>query len=206
MRKTKSIMKKLLAILSIIACSLCLYSNALQAQIPISPNGITVVSDTTDADDSVTYADEDSSAAQVITLNGKNIESFFNLNRHLFDFLGVGAFGMFIICLLVFILIVLAPILLIALVLYLLLRKRKNSPACAQPGQQTAAKDDTAGSSYEKKDKAIMHIAIGIGIGIALYILDSLIGTAIGILIACYGIGEYANACRLANKEKKDRQ
>ncbi len=199
-------MKKLLAILSTIACSLCLYSNALQAQIPVSPNGVTVVSDTTDTDDSVIYTDEDSSAAQVITFNGKNIESFFNLNRHLFDFLGAGAFGMFIICLLVFILIILAPLLLIALVLYLLLRKRKVPTACTQPDQQTTAKEDTATSSYEKKDKAIIHIAIGIGIAIALYILGSLIGTAIGIVIACYGIGEYANACRLANKEKKDRQ
>ena len=199
-------MKRIVPILFFWIGWLCMHGSFAQAQIRSSTNGVTVVSDTTDIDDSVVYSDEDSDAAQVITSNDWGLDCIYNINHHLFDFFGVSTLGMFIACVIGLVLIVLAPILLIAFVLYLLLRKRNGRTVGARRQVGTVVMEDETCTSNEKKENAILHIAIGVGISLAMYILDifgSSLGMAIGVLIACYGIGELVNACRRGNQGKR---
>lgn len=202
-------MKRIVPILFFWIGWLCMHGSFARAQIQPSASGVTVVSDTTDIDDGVVYSDEDSDAAQVITSNDWGLDRIYNVNHHLFDFFGVSALGMFIACLIGMALIVLAPVLLIALVLYLLLRKRNSRNVGARQQQGTAVVGNEQCTSNEKKEKAILHIAIGVGISLAMYILDifgSRVGMAIGVLIACYGAGELVNACRGGNQGKRKNQ
>lgn len=195
-------MKRIVPILFFWIGWLCIHGSFVRAQIQPSTSGVTVVSDTTDIDDSVVYSDEDSDATQVITSNNWGLDCLYNFSPHLFDFFGVSALGMFIACLIGIVLMVFAPVLLIALVLYLLLRKRNVRTASARQQEGTAVVGNETHTSNEKKEKAVLHIATGVGISLAMYILDifgSSLGMAIGVLIACYGVGELVNACRGGN-------
>ena len=203
-------MDRLYTLLIFLIGSVCL--NTVGAQIPVTPNGVTVTSDTTDTDeaDSAVWVASSGSNGRTVVFDGEDVTDFFGMLRTMLAFLGGsgGVGGLLLLVLVATLLFVLAPIGLIVLVLWLLLRRRRHASVAPETGPEVVA--STMGitrgviPSDEKKEKAVLHIAVGVGICIALYILGSRLGAAVGIIVTCYGVGEYVNALRCARKERKD--
>ena len=149
----------------------------------LESDGVTLVSDTTDT----IVAGEDDVVSDAIptfpTLNGNLGVISDLLNGDVLPFL----MGWPIILIIVlFLLFLLGPIIVVILLLWLLFRKNKQqAPPSSEPSQ---IRDVTVRENG--KDRAVRHIAVGIGLVAFFLIIDWNLGAAVGALLACYGVGE----------------
>lgn len=196
-------------------------------------DSVTAVSDTTDSDDesldtaatttTIDLDDANDDASSLFDLT--NIRHHSRWIQNLFDWAALGVGGLAIVFVL---LLLLSPILAIILIIWLIARSGRRSPPIARPTETAqdgkhntqihASIAQEAGKTFrqrpytvrqsidDKKDRATLHIALGIGIIIFFIIIYSRTFIAIGALLTCYGVGEYINARReeRRNDEQND--
>ncbi len=179
--------------------------------------GITAISDTTDLldtwDKEGENNDEDSVSYTTINVGSGGMpsfkgwftgwldDSFDDENFSFGNLFTGGSIVIGIIMGLVTLFILGLPILFVILLIYLLTsRRRKRTTHPNETVQGNAL--EIPETIEDKKDQAIMHMAVGVGIVILCWIIGVKVGIGIGFLLLCYGIGEYINAIR--RKKRKD--
>lgn len=172
--------------------TLALPFTVCKAQQTNTTTSITVVSDTTDSEDFDSPFDDEEDLAESPTITTIDFDdNFFGFGNLVGHMLNLGFF--------MFLLILAAPLIIIALLIYLLLRRKNTGPRFATQ-QPTSSDMKTETDTSQLKERAILHMAVGVGIIIALALFASKLGMAAGIVLTCYGIGEYINARRKDNQ------
>lgn len=183
-----------------------------------SPGGsVTAVSDTTDNDDAegtvldTLYENPD---------NGRALPSWLKFpgwdahDSGLFNLFGMSGIALTTLFIFFAIFLNLLPFLLILLVVWLIVRRHRNSRkagACAPSAtlqEKQYATMQQPDNPYERinkrKDAAIIHISLGIGMILFFIIIYVKLCIGIGCVLACYGIGEYINAKREERRNNDD--
>lgn len=161
--------------------------------------GIEAFSDTT-VDDTVIAMPQQSYSVHV------GSDDFDGMMKH-FNMWTGGLFGMFTF---VMVLIILAPLILIALIIYLIYRNRKQKmyidKMARENGQPTSAnmQSVTVEPSDAEWRSGIRNVSIGLGLACLFYFIDLGLGIGIGLLLACYGAGQMFMARSASSKKKKD--
>ncbi|MGI6244090.1 MAG: DUF6249 domain-containing protein [Prevotella sp.] len=110
--------------------------------------------------------------------------------------IGVGGVIIAVLVILALLLCALAPFILIALIIRYLINRHNNSVTLAEKAMETGQpipdelKPLTPESPDYYKRKGIKNIAIGVGLALMFFIWDSDMLAGIGLLIACWGIGQ----------------
>lgn len=212
---TATFLRQILS-LSVLLLALCPSMQARKAA-PAPSTAITVVSDTTDdpsdsAADTTFYVQPSVRSVQIVNpdLTSRSFwRTMFSKDGPgaLFKDLFAGGAGFFmIVTMLIVLFILFLPLLLVLLVVFLLLRDHKRKRAAAATPR---APQDPAPAAHnrirERKDNAVKHIVIGLGLTIGCYLLDWHFCLLVGIIILCIGIGEFLNVKR-AERHKNDNE
>lgn len=211
------------AVVMALGMSLETYATAHHRNAPAVADSVTAVSDTTDNDedlaDSATTttlsAPDDADDGSQSLWEWSDVRHPARFVERLFDWAAFGVSGLAFIFIL---LLLFSPLILLIIAIWLIVRHGRRTPARPQTSfaAQNATPDHTESTSdateserfnaartatprrttSEKKDRATLHIALGIGLIIFFIIIYSRICIAIGALLLCYGAGEYINARR----------
>lgn len=130
-----------------------------------------------------TYSDDESTIEELITgIVGGTI--------------GVGGVIIAVLIILALLLCALAPFILVALVIRYLIKRHNNNITLAEKAMETGQpipeelKPLTPDSPDYYKRKGIKNIAIGVGLTLMFFVWDAKLLAGVGLLIACWGIGQ----------------
>lgn len=129
------------------------------------------------------YSDDESKMEEIITgiLGGT---------------IGVGGVIIAVLVILAMLLCALAPFILIALIIRYLIKRHNNNVTLAEKAMETGQpipeelKPLTPESPDYYKRKGIKNIAIGVGLALMFFVWDAELLAGVGLLIACWGIGQ----------------
>ncbi|MBQ8098384.1 MAG: hypothetical protein IJ244_02560 [Bacteroidaceae bacterium] len=171
---------------------------------------ITVVSDTTDAEDDALsidttfYVPQGTSNLKIVTPGKPTLPDWFPLNvESWFGLLGWGSLAIFIVFMLIGLAVIFSPIGLIILVIYLINKQDRKKHTTNIAKTDTIPTYALPPTTEQRKDKAILHMALGVGVCILFYIIHLKVGIGAGIVILLYGVGEMINALRHRNDNRQ---
>lgn len=110
--------------------------------------------------------------------------------------IGVGGVIIAVLVILALLLCALAPFILIALIIRYLIKRHNNNVTLAEKAMETGQpipeelKPLTPESPDYYKRKGIKNIAIGVGLALMFFVWDAELLAGVGLLIACWGIGQ----------------
>lgn len=212
---TATFLRQILSI-SVLLLALCPSMQARKSA-PAPSTAITVVSDTTDdpsdsAADTTFYVQPSVRSVQIVNpdLTSRSFwKTMFSKDGPgaLFKDLFAGGAGFFMILTILFVLFILClPLLLVVLLVLLLVRDHKRKHAATAAPQSPQEPTPAAISrTANRKNNAVKHIIIGLGLTIGSYMVDWNFCLLIGIIVLCIGIGEILNV-RRAERHKNDNE
>lgn len=209
-------MKRLLTIIAILAASWSFAAPAVADTVTVAPSGVTIASDSifdTDEDEDTANYTISTKIPKVFT-RSLSIDGDDTPAGRFFSRLISIAFGLTGASIAVFVLLFLVlPIILLVLVVWLILRGRRNaraadmrstSPAATAAAAQVPPPPAATGepapvvpprgrqqSYVHRRDNAIRNICVGTGLVAVSWVLDVSIGIAAGIIVLCIGVSDY---------------
>lgn len=200
-------MMKATHILFLLAVAFCFLENVSADKAATQHStAITAVSDTTDT----SVDSPDTAATTTIThIPATKID----LTTNPFKFFDMGGGAFILLNLFLISLIFLVPLGLFILVIYLIVRrsrrKKEEEPTPTiiyQNGPMPIGgyPEQTKRMLEKSKDRAILHMGLGIGVFVVSLLFHIKICIAIGILLFCYGSSEFTNARRHLRERNND--
>ncbi|MDD4759188.1 MAG: DUF6249 domain-containing protein [Bacteroidaceae bacterium] len=206
MKKQKMI--KVTHILLLLTVAFCFLQNVSADKAPTHHStAITAVSDTTDS-----AVDSPDTAATTTMTHLPTTKIDLTTNPFKFFDMGGGAFillNLFLISL-----IFLVPLGFFILVIYLIVRRNRRKKREEEPTPTIIYQngpmpiggypEQTKRMLEKNKDRAILHMGLGIGVFVVSLLFHIKICIAIGIVLFCYGSSEFTNARRHLRERNND--
>lgn len=205
-------MKQALLTLLLLTVSLCQFLPTFADKVSVgSSTAVTAVSDTTDTDTVDSGSGAVMASDSVLTFPTSTGPFLSQMFKYM-DW-GVGTFFLFHI--LIFILILLAPIGVLVLIIYLLVRNHRQREKLAEISRtrvtnraipvdyHNTARDERI-RIEKKRDRSIRCFFLGLAIFVVSLLFHIKILIVVGVLLGCYGLSEWINVRRRFHEHDND--